>query len=704
MDQQRLTSSRFVMILGVTAVLFFLGLLPLEIIPEIPVDIDSKPFFIPLLLSALLPAGRPGFAVALGVAMGEGLRDLMEGYELDDPFGFVGYILGFSVASRVMALRPLSRPLLVMGALLCAAIQSAFEASTFLLFGKESVSVAIQTGIGNLISHGVVWGALPLVLLAPALHGRFERYLGFAPNGQRAPQQPLPAEAPDWEPDTGALAWARGLSFRYPGSSEPALHTVSLAIQRGEVLGLIGPSGAGKTTLCHALAGLAPRSTGGELVGDVCVAGVDPARSDAKSRSNAVAYVGQSPRAQLTQTRAIGEVAAGLGEADDDRLERAGALLRQVGVPQECHRTRSWELSEGQQRLVVLAAALASEPQLLLLDEVAGGLDATARAMLAELLGERRHGRATLLVDNDVDRQLEWADRVAVLCEGRLLRVGLAAEVLGDRELMDRIGFAPPVALGGQRDTSEGGTAGRGAGPALQLSNLAFSYEDAPVLDSLSLEARYGEVLGIAAANGAGKTTLARVIAGLQLPRDGKILVAGRDLTCVDAYQRLDAVAVAMRDPGAFLSEATVAQEIAFPLKLAGRDGGAARARVEELAARFRLAELLDRDPLTLRNGEAKRVQVAAVLARGAGLLVLDEPAALLDPAERRLLLHIVRDLARDGMAVLLLDHATDVLAQVADRVAILKDGSLSVPLPVADALAPERNRALAAADLTPAP
>lgn len=192
MQDSSVSSARFTAILTVTAVSFFLLLLPFELISEIPVDIDAKPFFAPLAICALLPNGRVGLAVALGVALGEGLRDLKEGYELDDPIGFFGYIAGFWVASEIFNAAPFKRWALIVGSIACAAVQAGLEASSFLLFGQEGLTVALYSAIGNTISHGIIFGAIPLLFLVPALHalsrrGAARRAGAGAPQGWSAP-------------------------------------------------------------------------------------------------------------------------------------------------------------------------------------------------------------------------------------------------------------------------------------------------------------------------------------------------------------------------------------------------------------------------------------------------------------------------------------------------------------------------------------
>lgn len=177
------SAPKMVVIAGLTAVLFFFGLLITERVPEIPVDIDFKPFFVPFLLVALLP--RPtAWAIGLGAALGEGFGDILEGYEPDDAFGFVGYVVCFVIAGYMIGNRPRNWALVSLACVLGAFVQAVFEAVTFLIFGSEALPVAIQSAIGNTLTHGVVLGIIPTLILVPLLYGRIERLLGFAPKGK----------------------------------------------------------------------------------------------------------------------------------------------------------------------------------------------------------------------------------------------------------------------------------------------------------------------------------------------------------------------------------------------------------------------------------------------------------------------------------------------------------------------------------------
>ena len=168
-----------------TAVTFFLGLTLFEAIPEIPVDIDFKPFFIPMSFAALVPMGWPLFAVSLGGLLGEFLRDLLEGYEIDDPIGAVGYVIGFYIAGYIVGNHPLNKIRVAIAAATAGFIHAAIEATAFILFSQETVYIAFWSAIGNTITDGIILGAIPTPFIVPQLYGRVERYLGYPLRGKQ---------------------------------------------------------------------------------------------------------------------------------------------------------------------------------------------------------------------------------------------------------------------------------------------------------------------------------------------------------------------------------------------------------------------------------------------------------------------------------------------------------------------------------------
>ncbi|MEQ8773418.1 MAG: ATP-binding cassette domain-containing protein [Erythrobacter sp.] len=679
------------MLIGVTAVLFFLGLLPLEAIPEIPVDIDSKPFFIPLVLVALLPGGRVGIAIGLGVALGEFLRDMMEGYELDDPIGFVGYFLAFALTSTLFGKQPPTRLAILFASILCALVQAAIEASSFLLFGEESLGIFIQSTLGNTLLHGIVWGAIPAFFLVPRLHGRFEHYLGFPTKGDRRHIEAFAELDSGFVPSQNARAWAADLQFRYPSSAAPVLRGISFDLRAGEVLGLMGTSQSGKSTLCRIMAGVAPLATGGALAGRVGLGGeaVD------------IGYVSDNPAAMMTRTRAVKEVEAslehlGLARAEAER--RALDQLAALGIDEREARRYIWELPGHKQMLVALAAAVAEQPHVLILDEITSGLDASGLARVRATIGKvTADGGAVLLVDNRAQRQREWADRVLVLAEGQVAVLGSAEEVIDDTARLCALGLAhPPARRAHDLSAPHSGEV------LLELNDVAFTHdpdaghESVEVWRGLNLRLAKGEVLAMAGCNGAGKTTLAKLLGGLLAPQAGTIQLAGAN------EPGPSGAAIVLHAPSAFFSEPCLRAEIERSLAGSGVEADAIDERISQIAGQLGLENILDTDPGLLPPGSARIAQTGAMMARGAPVLVLDEVAPGLDPRERTRLATVVADFASSGGGVIVLDHDLDFLATTATRVGLIEGGRLRDAGPPDQAFAPDNEARLRALDLEP--
>lgn len=187
---QRVPPSRMMVITGIVAVLFMGSLLLTEFagVPEILGDTDWKSFFIPYLFVALLPYGYATLSVGFGAALGEGILDIVEGYAPDDAFGFLGYVIGFWTFGYVLHRwgDPTNKYHMAVAAVVGAFVQIAIEGIGYLAVAGESFSFYAINVVGNTITHGIVLGAVPLLIIYPMLQGRIERYLGFAPHTAEA--------------------------------------------------------------------------------------------------------------------------------------------------------------------------------------------------------------------------------------------------------------------------------------------------------------------------------------------------------------------------------------------------------------------------------------------------------------------------------------------------------------------------------------
>lgn len=234
-----------------------------------------------------------------------------------------------------------------------------------------------------------------------------------------------------------------------PGMGEvPALRGVNLTVERGEFLALMGPTGAGKTTLCLALNGLVPQATGGIIRGRVEVLGKNPRTVPVAELAAEVGIVFQDAESQLFTSTVEAEVAFGpenLALPPAEIADRVSWALDVVGMAP--YRDRApWQLSGGQKQRVAIAAALAMLPEVLLLDEPTAGLDPLGQAEVLSVIEAlcRRRQMTILWVSQDAEHVAEFADRVAVMAEGRILAEGAPQDLFWRDEILRAAGLAAP--------------------------------------------------------------------------------------------------------------------------------------------------------------------------------------------------------------------------------------------------------------------
>jgi energy-coupling factor transporter ATP-binding protein EcfA2 len=510
---------------------------------------------------------------------------------------------------------------------------------------------------------------------------------------------------------SGQVVAIDGLGVRYPGADEDALSGVSLVIGEGEVVGLVGHAGSGRSTLLRCLDGIVPALVRATVTGRVVVAGRDPTTTPPSAMAGRVAIVLDDPESRISQFSVEEEVAFGLeclGTPLAEMRRGVPAALAAVGLADMAARP-PLTLSGGEQQRLAVACAIAVEPALLLLDDPTAHLDpASARAVLGLAVAHARHaGAAVVVATEDVDLLAEVADRVVALDGGRVVADGRPGAVFAEgartgrwpvpavaaawaharprdsslpvtvEQALARTGADRLVRGGSVGAAVERGVAEAPSHPALEVRGVSFRYPDAgrDAVADVSLEIAAGEVVALVGESGSGKSTLARLAAGLLRPRAGTVIAGGADLTTIPRRDIASRVGLVFQNPNHQLLTSTVGEELALGPRNLGVPTPEVERRVDDLARALDLSARLPEHPFRLDMGERKRLTIGAVLAMATPVLVLDEPTSGIDAASRAAVATRIRAAAAAGVAVLLITHDLAFAGQVADRLVVIRDG-----------------------------
>ncbi len=494
------------------------------------------------------------------------------------------------------------------------------------------------------------------------------------------------------------------LTYTYPASERPALLDCSLQIADGEFLLLAGASGAGKSTLLRAIVGLVPHFHGGRFAGNVVAFGLDTRMHPPRDLTETLGFVAQDPESQAVVDRVEDEIVftmENLGVAPITMRKRLEEVLDALGLASMRDRTLA-SLSGGERQRVAIASVLAAQPRSLVLDEPTSQLDPLSAEELLGTLTRLNHdlGLGVILAEHRLERTVQFADRMAVLEDsGSSLRVGSPREVLRNSPV------APPLARLGRalgweplpltvregralaaplrsklKDVPTNG-ASRGD-PLVVARGVRVALGGREVIRGADLEVAQGETLALVGRNGSGKSTLLRTLVGLLRPHGGNVTVAGRPVAGTPIEELARDVGYLPQNPDAVLFRETVADEITFSLRGRGRDPDP-----RPLLDSFGLASYAARSPSELSAGQRLRVALAAVVAGGPRVVLLDEPTRGMDYKGKDDLVQRMGRWREEGRAVVLVTHDVELVAQSATRVAMMAEGEIVVDGAVRDVL-----------------
>jgi energy-coupling factor transport system ATP-binding protein len=507
----------------------------------------------------------------------------------------------------------------------------------------------------------------------------------------------------------------RDVSFTYRGALEPALRDVSLTLRHGEFVVVMGATGAGKSTLTRCVNRSIPQFHPGALSGEVAVEGVSIDGRTVSDLAGTIGLVSQDFEAQLFATNVRQEVAFGmeqLGVPAAEMAQRLDEALALVGLHGFAARDPI-TLSGGEKQRLAIAALLALQPALLVLDEPTTDLDPAGKEeIFAVLAALRARGASVLLVEHETAAAVH-ADRIVLMAGGRIVADAAPAALLADVDGLDRLGVRPldldriaaaqgwrerPVSVEAaaarlQRRGSETPTSpSPPASPLLEVREVSFAYSGGRVaLADASLRIGAGEFVALIGQNGSGKTTLAKHLNGLLRPTQGSVRLRGAELASLELEEVARDVGYVFQNPDQQLFAASAEAEVSFALENFGVPASERAARVATALRAVGLDGLGGTDPFLLGKGQRQRLAVAALLVLEPAVLILDEPTTGLDYHEQRRMMAFLAGLHARGLTLVVITHSPWVVAEYASRGIVLRGGRIAFDGPLRALFAQEQ-------------
>ena len=507
------------------------------------------------------------------------------------------------------------------------------------------------------------------------------------------------------------------LTAGYGGDA--VIEDISISLHTGEVLGIVGESGSGKSTLLRSIAqirGLSTEIHAGTVSFETKNLAVLSEGERRKLRGEEIAMVFQYAGASLNPTRQIGTqlvetMRAHTNLSREEIYARAAEVFGGMGFPdvRRILATYPFELSGGMAQRAAIALAVILRPQLLLADEPTSALDATIQLQVLDHLRtlRERTGTAILLITHNIGVVRHIADRVAVMCQGRIVEQGSVDEVLENpqhpytQELLaavPKMHAAPPSVPIDCEHTGDKSPAhahasiervpSADADALLRFENVSMHFDDAAgrvqAVDGISFSLARRELLGIVGESGSGKSTVAKLLTGLHAPTGGRILLDGRDITYASGGERrhlYTRMQMVFQDAvGSFNPRRTIGAMIGETIcRLCTHDERNTSKRVAQLLAEVGLpSSYAARYPHEMSGGECQRAAIARAMAVHPDILICDEATSALDVSVQAkivaLLLHLQQEHA---MSLLFISHDLPLVSSIADRVLIMQGGRI---------------------------
>ena len=511
----------------------------------------------------------------------------------------------------------------------------------------------------------------------------------------------------------------RNVTLSFDGG-HPVLLEVSLAIRPGEFVGIIGAPGSGKSSLLNLMAGVIPHYQPGTIEGQALVFGRDTRELSLPEIATHVGMVTQDPENQLFNLLVEDEVVWAMenrGYARDVMEDRLGETLAFFDIVALRNRI-TYDLSGGEKQRVALAATHICHLDILMLDSPTSQLDPVGASMVIESIRKiLREHQTVIMVEDKIDELLEHADRLIVLHRGQVALDVPPAELGEHVELFHDIGMRlpevvelthrlrksgvafprMPVDLGDAvdlyRDLLNSDRPNASRAPTedlpgdddrshLVLSDVSFTYPPPRTINAVknvSLSVPRASFVAIIGKNGSGKTTLARCISGYLKPSQGRVSISGREVHQLKLQERVQRVGYVFQNPDHQIFKDSVRTDVEFGLENLGWERSAIDARVDHVLDMLRLRQFEEMHPYRLSKGNRQRLAIAAIAAMKPDVLIIDEPTTGQDPHHAREVMELLQSLQSEGVTIIVVTHAMNLVGEYCDRVIALSEGAVLI-------------------------
>lgn len=437
-----------------------------------------------------------------------------------------------------------------------------------------------------------------------------------------------------------------------------ALQNVSFSVEEGEIFGLIGPDGAGKTSMYRILCSLLLPNEG-----SASVCGYDVVNGMKEVRKR----VGYMPgRFSLYQDLTVEEnlkfFATLFNTTVEENYDSIKAIYSQI---ERFKNRRAGALSGGMKQKLALCCALVHKPQVLFLDEPTTGVDPVSRKEFWEILAHLKERNITIIASTPYIDEVQKCERVGFLSDGILKGIGTPDTILDTFKDV----FNPPPIEHKQRDDTE-----KEAENVIEVEHLVKAFGSFHAVDDISFTVKKGEIFGFLGANGAGKTTAMHMLTGLNQPTSGTGRVVGFDIRT--QYEQIKQHIGYMSQKFSLYEDLTVAENIRLFAGIYGMQDDDIRHKTDDLLLRLQFSEHRNSLVSELPLGWKQKLAFSVSIFHNPGIVFLDEPTGGVDPATRRQFWELIYDAAERGITVFVTTHYMDE-AEYCDRISIMVDGKI---------------------------